>query len=61
MQCRCGALLETRWLGNRLYEVGGSVMVTSGRGAHVEGASVQKGEDIYDTSAMWTDIQYLKV
>ena len=41
-----GGLQETKWLGNEIYRVNGSVLLTAGRPSPVEGASVITKEGV---------------
>ena len=41
-----GALQETKWFGCGTYEVGDSMVLTSGRSTPREGQSVQRGEGV---------------
>lgn len=41
-----GALQETRWFGSEVYEVGESVLLTSGRPTPATGEMVQRGEGV---------------
>ena len=41
-----GALHETKWFGSEVYEVGGSVLLTSGRVTPASGEAVQRGEGV---------------
>ena len=41
-----GALQETKWFGCGTYEVGDSMVLTSGRSAPREGQTVQRGEGV---------------
>ena len=41
-----GALQETKWFGSEGYEVGGSVLLTSGRVTPASGEAVQRKEDV---------------
>ena len=41
-----GALQETKWFGCGTYEIGDSMVLTSGRSAPREGQSVQQGEGV---------------
>ena len=41
-----GALQETKWFGSEVYEVGGSVLLTSGRVTPASGEAVQRGEGV---------------
>jgi len=41
-----GALQETKWFGNEIYEVGNSVALTTGRKTPAQGEAVQRGEGV---------------
>ena len=41
-----GALQETKWFGDNVYEVYGSVVVTAGRPTPADGEPIQQGERI---------------
>jgi len=41
-----GALQETKWFGDNVYEVLGSIVLNAGRPSPVEGAVVQRGEGV---------------
>ena len=41
-----GALQETKWFGSKVYEVSGSVQLTSGRVTPAPGDAVRRGEGV---------------
>ena len=43
---KVAALQETKWLGNEMYQVGGSVILTAGREITSPGAPLQRGEGV---------------
>ena len=41
-----GALQETKWFANEVYEVNGNIMLAAGQPSPAEGASVIRGEGV---------------
>ena len=41
-----GALQETKWFGDTIYEVNGGVLLTAGRPTLVDRVTIQRGEGI---------------
>ena len=41
-----GALQETKWFGDAVYEMNGSVLLTAGRPTPVDGVPIQRGEGV---------------